>query len=170
MRERLDSLDVRILEALGVYGPRNISYLARRIGEPMSTIRDRIEHLKTHFSLLLQAKVYHTFIGLKKASELLLTGKVIDAKEAERCGLVNMVVPLDSFESELESFIKPLTDLSLIGLKYSKKGINLGLETTFLDGLEKIEKIYLEELMTSEDAHEGLKAFLEKRKPVWKNK
>jgi cyclohexa-1,5-dienecarbonyl-CoA hydratase len=109
-------------------------------------------------------------LGLKKASELLLSGKIIDASEAEQIGLVNRVVPLDSFESELEAFIRPFTELSLIGLKYSKKGIQLGLEENFLDGLEKIEKMYLEELMASEDAHEGLEAFLEKRKPVWKNK
>ena len=109
-------------------------------------------------------------VGLKKASELLLTGKTIDAAEAEKMGLVNKVVPLESFNSELEVFIRPITELSLVGLKYSKKGINLGLETSFIEGLEKIEKLYLEELMTSEDAHEGLKAFMEKREPVWKNK
>jgi len=67
MRKRLDSLDIKILEALGVYGPRNISKLARRINVPKPTVRDRIKDLKSRFSLHLQTSVYHTFIGLKKA-------------------------------------------------------------------------------------------------------
>ena len=109
-------------------------------------------------------------IGLRQASELLLSGKLINALEAERLGLINRVVPLNAFDEELENFIQPFSEISLVGLKYSKQGINLGLKSSFFEDLEKLEKIYLEELMTSEDAHEGLKAFLEKRKPVWKNK
>jgi cyclohexa-1,5-dienecarbonyl-CoA hydratase len=109
-------------------------------------------------------------IGMKRAAELLLTGKIIQSSEALDIGLVNKVVPLDSFEPELEEFLKPIRELSLVGLNFSKKGMYLGHTEDFLKRLEQIEKIYLEDMMASEDAHEGLKAFLEKRPPVWKNK
>lgn len=109
-------------------------------------------------------------VGLKKAAELLLTGKIIGAREAETMGLVNKVFPLESFDKELDEYIQTFSELSLVGLKFSKKGISLGLETNFLEGLELIEKMYLDELMSSQDAHEGLQAFIEKRAPSWKNK
>jgi len=67
MQRKLDSLDIKILEALGAYGPRSILEIANGINVPRSTVRDRIKNLKSHFSLSLRAKVYHTFIGLKKA-------------------------------------------------------------------------------------------------------
>ncbi|UCE28563.1 MAG: AsnC family transcriptional regulator [Candidatus Bathyarchaeota archaeon] len=67
MRRQLDSLDIKILESLGIYGPRNISKLAKRIRVPIPTVRDRVKALKSRFSLLLQVNVYHTLIGLKKA-------------------------------------------------------------------------------------------------------
>ena len=75
--------------------------------------------------------VFPRLVGLKKASELLLSGKVIDANEAERIGLINKVVPLESFDAEVQEFIQPFLELSSVGIKYSKKGINLGLETNF---------------------------------------
>jgi len=109
-------------------------------------------------------------VGLKHAAELLLTGNVITAEKAEKIGLVNKVVPLETFAAELENFVRPFKELSLVGIKYSKKGLSLGLETPFAEGLEQIEKLYGQELMSTEDAHEGLKAFLEKRTPLWKNK
>jgi cyclohexa-1,5-dienecarbonyl-CoA hydratase len=109
-------------------------------------------------------------VGQKRAADLLLTGKIIGAQEAEKIGLVNKVVPIESFEGELDEFIRPFAELSLVGIKYSKKGISLGIEKNFLQGLEQIEKIYLDELMSSQDAHEGLQAFMDKRAPSWKNK
>jgi len=54
MRKQLDSLDIKILEALGIYGPRNISKLAKRINVPTPTVRDRVGTLKSHFSLFLR--------------------------------------------------------------------------------------------------------------------
>lgn len=109
-------------------------------------------------------------VGLKHAAELLFTGKVISAEKAEKIGLVNKVVPLDTFDTELEQFIQPFSDLSLVGIKYSKRGLALGLETNFEENLGKMEKLYMDELMSTEDANEGLKSFMEKRAPIWKNK
>lgn len=108
-------------------------------------------------------------IGLKKASELLLSGKTIDAAEAENIGLVNRVVPAEEFDTQLEAFIQPFAELSLVGLEFTKKGIRTGLEMPFPQALDRVEKMYLQDLMSTKDAHEGLKAFLEKRPASWKN-
>lgn len=67
MSKTLDLLDVKILEKLGKYGPRNISYLARKLGIPVETARKRVKRLTSHFSLEFHASVYHTNLGLKKA-------------------------------------------------------------------------------------------------------
>jgi len=67
MRKQLDRTDIKILEALGVFGPRNIEKLAEKIEMPVQTVRDRTQRLTSLFSLHLQANIYHTFIGLKKA-------------------------------------------------------------------------------------------------------
>jgi cyclohexa-1,5-dienecarbonyl-CoA hydratase len=63
-----------------------------------------------------------------------------------------------------------LTALSGAVLRLTKRAVRRGLDAPFDDALAAVEKIYLGELMRTEDAHEGLAAFMEKRKPVWKNR
>lgn len=66
-RGKLDCLDLKIVEALGTYGPRNISRVARKIRLHPETLRKRIRRLQSLFSLLVRASIYHTNLGLKKA-------------------------------------------------------------------------------------------------------
>ncbi len=102
----------------------------------------------------------------KKAYELLLTGETIDAREAERIGLVNQVAAPDAFDATMDAFVARLTALSGVVLRHAKRAIGIGLDR----GLAGIEKYYFDDLMRSEDALEGLNAFMEKRNPVWKEK
>ena len=108
-------------------------------------------------------------MGRKKALELLLTGAVFGAQEALRLGLVNTVVPGENLKEESDRLIASLTKLSAPVLKYTRRATNRDLESRFAKELEKVEKLYLGKLMKTADANEGLKAFLEKRKPEWKN-
>lgn len=105
-----------------------------------------------------------------RALELLLTGAVIDATEAERLGIVNKVVPAESFEAEVEGFVGRLTSLSGAVLRLTKRAALQGLTLPFEEALRLSEDLYLNRLMKTEDASEGLSAFMEKRKPVWKDK
>jgi cyclohexa-1,5-dienecarbonyl-CoA hydratase len=104
-----------------------------------------------------------------KAMELLLTGAVIDAREAERLGIVNKVVPAESFEEEVSGFVGRLTSLSGAVLRLTKRATLQGLTLPFEEALRLSEDLYLNQLMKTEDAAEGLSAFMEKRKPVWKD-
>jgi cyclohexa-1,5-dienecarbonyl-CoA hydratase len=105
-----------------------------------------------------------------KAMELLLTGDVIDAREAERLGIVNRVVPVEAFEEEVSSFVAKLTALSGIVLRITKRATLQGLSLSFEEALAYSEEKYLDRLMKTQDATEGLQAFMEKRKPVWKDR
>jgi cyclohexa-1,5-dienecarbonyl-CoA hydratase len=117
----------------------------------------------------IAALIFPRIIGRKKAMELILAGETIGAQEAYNMGLVNKVVPEASLAQEVEAFIGKFTKLSGIVLKLTKEATLAGLNDDVDQGLKKIEKIYLNQLMKSHDAIEGLKAFLEKRKPTWKD-
>ena len=80
------------------------------------------------------------------------------------------VWPPETFKEEASKFIESLVSLSLPVLKLTKKAIRETAGKPFEEALKTCEKIYLGELMQTEDAEEGLKAFLEKRTPVWKNR
>ncbi len=107
---------------------------------------------------------------LPKVMELLLGGGLIDAKEALGYGLLNKVFPRESFAQDTHAFIEQFLSLSRVALMYTKRAIREASGKPFFEALFTVEQIYLKELMATEDAVEGLNSFMEKRKPVWKNK
>ncbi|HNS14202.1 MAG TPA: enoyl-CoA hydratase/isomerase family protein [Syntrophorhabdaceae bacterium] len=109
-------------------------------------------------------------IGLQKTYELLLTGKIISAKEAQAIGLVTAVLPAENFKAEVEKYLADYLNKSRPVAMWTKKAIKAGLSLDFLQALKASEIIYLQGCMATDDAKEGIGAFMEKRKPVWKDK
>jgi len=109
-------------------------------------------------------------IGPKKALEVVLIGDRIRAAEAERLGLVNKVVPPEELRTAADEFVGKLAKLSGAVLRLTKRAVRVGSTGRFADGLAAVEELYLGPLMATEDAHEGLAAFMEKRTPVWKDR
>ncbi|UCE95936.1 MAG: enoyl-CoA hydratase/isomerase family protein [Candidatus Bathyarchaeota archaeon] len=109
-------------------------------------------------------------IGRKQALELIFTGDTFSAAEAKEMGLVNKVVPEEKLVGAGDRLVSKLKNLSPIVLKFVRKAVYQGIDMDFEKALDGVTEIYLKQLMQTEDAVEGLKAFLEKRKPNWKGK
>jgi cyclohexa-1,5-dienecarbonyl-CoA hydratase len=108
-------------------------------------------------------------IGLKKTYELLLTGKMLNAKESEAIGLINAVIPTEGFREGVDKFIADLMNKSRPVSMWTKRAIKAGLSLDFNQALKASEILYLSGCMTTKDAKEGITAFMEKRKAVWKD-
>jgi cyclohexa-1,5-dienecarbonyl-CoA hydratase len=109
-------------------------------------------------------------VGQKRASELILTGRTIAGAEAAEIRLANRAVPDEELDSAVDRTVQELLRLSPAALAVTKKAIYAWDSIHFDKGLARTEKIYLEELMKTADAQEGIRAFTEKRAPKWTGK
>lgn len=109
-------------------------------------------------------------IGQKKTYELILTGEALSAEEALRLGFVNKVVPEAELKATVDNLLTRIGEFSGPVLEVTKKVISGSMGLPLRDAMKNSQDLYLNELMNLEDVQEGLRAVIEKRKPVWKNK
>ncbi len=109
-------------------------------------------------------------IGPKKTYELILTGHALTAEEALQLGFVNKVVPEAELKKTVDEILTKIGEFSGPVLEMTKQVIGSSLGLPLREAMKKSQDIYLNQLMALEDVQEGLRAVLEKRKPVWKNK
>jgi cyclohexa-1,5-dienecarbonyl-CoA hydratase len=114
--------------------------------------------------------VLSALIGHRHAADLILTGRNISGREAANIGLVNSALADSEVETAVQEMIDHLEKLSPAALAVTKKAMYGWHAIHFDKGLARAEKIYLEDLMKTEDAQEGIAAFMERREPEWKGK
>ena len=109
------------------------------------------------------------FVGKSKAMEMVLTGRMIDAAEAERCGLVSRIVPAAELVEEAVKVATKIASLSQPVIAMAKEAVNVAYESTLAEGI-RFERRLFHSTFATEDQKEGMAAFAEKRQPGWKNR
>lgn len=109
-------------------------------------------------------------IGPKRTYELILTGQALSAEEAMELGFVNRVIPEAHLERTVNELLAKIVEFSGPVLEMTKRVIATSIGRPINEAMKKSQDIYLNQLMALQDVEEGLRAVLEKRKPVWKNK
>jgi len=108
-------------------------------------------------------------VGRKRALEMLFTGRAISAREAEQYGLVNKVVPFDRLEEETKAMADKIAEASPLTLRIGKQAFYAQVNLSDAQAYNLGNEVMVSNLF-AEDAQEGIRAFLEKRKPLWKGK
>lgn len=109
-------------------------------------------------------------IGDKRARELVLTGEIVGARQAAAMGLINHVVTPEELPAKTEEMLNRFRELSATVLEHTRRAMDMARNQPFLASLAKVEDLYLNDLMRTQDAQEGIQAFVDKRKPVWKHR
>ena len=109
------------------------------------------------------------FVGKAKAMDMVLTGRMMDAAEAERSGLVSRVVPAATLVDEAVKMAAQIAALSRPSVLLAKEAVNRAYETTLAEGI-RFERRVFHSLFATEDQKEGMAAFIEKRKPAFTNR
>lgn len=109
-------------------------------------------------------------VGQKRAFEMLMSGASLSAAEAERIGLISRVVPDERLAAEMATLVQRFQEGSAPVLQSLRRAIVGGRDLPLLEALRQAEDVYLNQLMSTEDAGEGLRAILERRPPMWKDK
>ena len=106
-------------------------------------------------------------IGTARTLQLVLSGAVLEAREAERIGLVDRLVPAAELEAAVAATVAGFTDNSAAALRLTRRAVLEARDRELLSELNRVERLFLEELMGTADAVEGLQSFLQKRRPTW---
>jgi enoyl-CoA hydratase len=109
------------------------------------------------------------YVGKSKAMDLILTGRHMDASEAERCGLVSRVVPVADLLNEAMKAAEKIASFSLPSVMMAKEAINRAFESTLTEGVRSERRLF-QSLFATEDQKEGMAAFAEKRRPQFRNR
>ncbi len=108
-------------------------------------------------------------VGKAKAMDLILTGRMMDAAEAEKSGLVARVVPAANLMDEAMKVADVIANMSLPSVLAAKESVNAAFKSSLAEGM-RFERRIFHSLFATDDQKEGMKAFIEKRQPAWKNK